>query len=673
MSAKITPQVFPLRGPIRRNAQAPRIALVGRPGTGKSTLFEAVASTEVTGGRKGSMAWQESLVDTGLEQAWLIDLPPLESLLPGDEVQRTLADYLLHGLSGAGSGISRAPDVLIHVVDATALERELELSQELAMLGRPMVIALNRLDEAGAKGLRIDVAALSRRLGAQVIPTIARMGKGIKPLFEAALDAARRKSCPLPQPPSPHIVAALKLLTPLLARPEVDAALQQPRPLLLMRLAGGDAATRQLIAQNFPELPARLDATLAEISARLPRPLADELHADRHHRAALLFEEVTHHSKSDGHFRWRHTLDELFLHPHWGLLGSLTVFALVLFMVFKVSTALDSISSAPLGAWVGEWQPTTTLGVVGRAIADGLVGLTGIVIPYMLPLVMLLVALEQSGVMHRVAFTVDRGFHRIGLHGGVAVPFLLGLGCNVPAITAATQSSSGRERMVAAVLITFVPCSARSAIMLAVGGKYLGVMGVLGLFALNLAVIAVAGRLLARRYGPAGPGMVQAIPPYALPHLKTLLATTWERTSDIVTIVTPLLVIGSIVLALLSHWGADGTINVLLSPITHGWLGLPVSLGVPILFGVLRKELSLAMVQQALGTTDIGNLLDPVQITVFLIFLSFYVPCVSTFAVMLSTLGKRRAWTSVALSVGVALTLAGAARVLLHGIQWFLS
>ena len=346
------------------------------------------------------------------------------------------------------------------------------------------------------------------------------------------------------------------------------------------------------------------------------------------------------------------------------------MFALVLFMVFKVSTTLDSLTSAPLGVWVGEWHPTTTLGVVGRAIADGLVGLAGIVIPYMLPLVMLLVALEQSGVMHRVAFTVDRGFHRIGLHGGVAVPFLLGLGCNVPAITAATHSSSGRERVVAAVLITFVPCSARSAIMLAVGGKYLGVLGVLGLFALNLAVIAVAGRLLARRYGPAGPGMVQAIPPYALPNLRALLATTWERTSDIVTIVTPLLVLGSIVLALLSHWGADGTINLLLAPITHGWLGLPVALGVPILFGVLRKELSLAMVQQALGTTEIGNLLDPVQITCFLIFLSFYVPCVSTFAVMLSTLGKRRAWTSVALSVGIALTLAGGARLFLTSARW---
>lgn len=667
MSSSETPKVFPLRGPIRRESHAPRFALVGRPGTGKSTLFDAVASTEVARHAERGLAWRESLVETGVEQAWLVDLPHLASLLPEEDGDRALVDYLLRGLADSSPGASAAPDVLIQVVDATTLERELELSQELSMLGRPLVIALNRLDEAGAKGLQIDVEALSRRLGARVVPTIAHMGKGISALFEAAQDAARQRTCPLPQPPSPHIQESLKSLSPLLAHGEIDDVLRLPRPLLLMRLAAGDQVTLQSLGQRFPELPGNIEAALADISRRLPRPLAEELHADRHHRAALLFEAVTHYGKSARGFRWRHTLDELFLHPHWGLVGSLAVFALVLFMVFEVSSALDSISSAPLGAWVGQWEPKGTLEVVGRAIADGLVGLTGIVVPYMLPLVMLLVALEQSGIMHRVAFTVDRGFHRIGLHGGVAVPFLLGLGCNVPAITAATQSSSGRERMVAAVLITFVPCSARSAIILAVGGKYLGVAGVLALLTLNLVVIAVAGRMLARRYGPAGPGVVQSIPPYALPNWRGLLATTWDRTGDIITIVTPLLVLGSVVLALLAHWHADSFINLVLQPITHGLLGLPAELGVPILFGVLRKELSLAMVQQALGTTEIGTILDSAQIAVFLIFLTFYVPCVSTFAVMLRTLGKRRAWTSVGLSIAVALALAVAARLLMHG------
>ena len=150
-------------------------------------------------------------------------------------------------------------------------------------------------------------------------------------------------------------------------------------------------------------------------------------------------------------------------------------------------------------------------------MADGLVGLVGIVVPYMLPLVILLVALEQSGIMHRVAFVVDRGFHRIGLHGAAALPFLIGLGCNVPAISAANAAASGRDRILASLLITFVPCSARSAIILALGGKYLGASAVLALFLLVPLVIALLGRLLAKRYSDAAPGMILDIPPYAWP------------------------------------------------------------------------------------------------------------------------------------------------------------
>src|SRR3970282_1461019 len=156
------------------------------------------------------------------------------------------------------------------------------------------------------------------------------------------------------------------------------------------------------------------------------------------------------------------------------------------------------MTSARLVEWVSPWRPQTTPGVIGRAVADGLIGLVGIVVPYMIPLVLLLVALEQVGVMARIAFVVDRGFHKIGLHVGVSVPFLLGLGCNVPAISAVARSSAGRERIVASLLITFVPCSARSAIILALAGKYLGGFGVFAIFLLSLAVIALLGKALTR-------------------------------------------------------------------------------------------------------------------------------------------------------------------------------
>ncbi|MEI7432239.1 MAG: nucleoside recognition domain-containing protein, partial [Betaproteobacteria bacterium] len=283
---------------------------------------------------------------------------------------------------------------------------------------------------------------------------------------------------------------------------------------------------------------------------------------------------------------------------------------------------------------------------------------------------LLLVTLEESGVMHRVAFVVDRGFHHLGLHGAVAVPFLIGLGCNVPAISAAAASGSRRERVVSAILITFVPCSARSAIILAIGGKYLGGLGVFAIFMLTLLVIAVLGKLLARRYSDSAPGMVLSIPCYALPSWSKVWRKTWERTEDIVTIVTPLLVLGSIVLALLSHFGADALINTALTPVTVWWLGLPVVLGVPILFGVLRKELSLLMIFQALGTFEISPLLDHVQIFTFLVFLTFYVPCLSTFAVMIKSLGQKEAWFSVFVSLSSALLMAGSVRLLLELTRW---
>ena len=670
----------PLRGPLLRGHRRPRVALIGRFGAGKSTIFADAASPVVSHERLAGIggAYQECVVDVGLEQISLVDLPSIDSLHHLNEHDQVVLMYLLWGdrwplgslpLTAEEHPDFPAPDVLVQVVDATALERDLELTLELNLFGRPLVVALNRVDEARKKGIYVNVQALSERLGAPVIPTIAHMGKGIATLFETVLKVARAKSCPLPQPPARHIADSLQPLNAVIARPEIEDVFRIPRALLLSQLAENDDYFLITLTAHYPDLQAEIAHARRQATQQLPRPLPDELHADRHHRAAVLFEAVSSPRSSDAGDDWRRWLDELFLHPRWGLFGSLLVFAMVLLIVFEMSALIDSWTSARLAAWAQQWQPETTMGVVGRAVTDGLIGLVGIVAPYMLPLVLLLVALEESGVMHRVAFVVDRGFHRIGLHGGVAVPFLIGLGCNVPAISAATATGSRRERIVAATLITFVPCSARSAIILAIGGKYLGGTGVFAIFMLTLVVIAALGKLLSRRFADSAPGMVLAIPPYSLPGWNRLWSKTWERTSDIVTIVTPLLALGSVVLALLSHFGADAVINTALVPITSWWLGLPAALGVPILFGVLRKELSLLMIYQALGTLEISPLLDHVQIFTFLIFLTFYVPCLSTFAVMLKTLGKKEAWFSVMNSLVTALLMAGAIRLLLEAAR----
>jgi ferrous iron transport protein B len=355
-------------------------------------------------------------------------------------------------------------------------------------------------------------------------------------------------------------------------------------------------------------------------------------------------------------------LDRIFLDRRWGIAGSLLVFATVLFVVFEVSAWIDAATTARLAQWVSGWEAVSTSEVVARAVADGLVGLAGIALPYMFPLVLLLVALEQGGIMPRIARVIDRSFHRMGVHGGVSVALLTGLGCNVPAVSGAAAITRGRERFIAATLAAFVPCSARSAIILALAGKYLGAGAVFALFATSAATIAILGRLMSHRGREVNVAIVHPVPPYRWPQPRALLAETWRRSRDVLTIVLPLLVAGSVVLALLTHVGADRWVDAALSPVTVAWLGLPLALGVPLVFGVLRKELSLLMLFQALGTQDVGAALDPVQLMTLLLFLTFYLPCLSTFAMMLRALGGRQALQSAGISLAAALGIAGVAR-----------
>jgi ferrous iron transport protein B len=676
---------FPLHGPTLRGSRRPRVAIVGRNGSGKHSIFHAAASTRTHHERLAGIgpAYEECLVEVGVDQISLVALPAIEGFHAPDEDERVTLKYLLWGDRWPAiaqhedylpATVFAAPDVLLMVMDATALERDLELALELMPLGRPMVFALNRMDEARAKRRFINVRALAVKLGGPVVPTVAHMGIGLAELFTTLTRVAReiRKAPPVPwvHPPSPHIVAQWGAVAGIAREPEVAAAFAVPEALLTLQLAENEDYFAQELQAHFPDAYSLLLAARAKADVVLPRPLAEEIHADRHHRAAILYEAVTRPGQEDETPAWQRWADDLFLHPQWGFVGTLVIFAMVLFFVFEVSAFLDGLTVARLIAWAEPWQPTDLMGVLARAVLDGVIGLAGIVIPYMIPLVMLLVVLEESGIMHRVAFVVDRGFHQLGLHGGVALPFLMGLGCNVPALAATAAVTRGRDRTVASLLITFLPCSARSAILLAVGGKYLGGLGVFALFMLIPIVVSLVGKLLQRRYPETTPGIIQEIPPYALPTPRQVLTNTWDRSRDIVTIVLPLLVAGSVVLALLDRYGADAWINLTLTPITSWWLGLPVALGVPILFGVLRKELSLLMVFQALGTQELASVLDTTQIVTFLVFLTFYVPCVSTFAMMLKLLGPRDAYYSVALSIGVALVVAVAVRWPLELVGW---
>ncbi|MBV5324117.1 MAG: hypothetical protein J0626_01970, partial [Rhodospirillaceae bacterium] len=174
-----------------------------------------------------------------------------------------------------------------------------------------------------------NVQALSERLGVPVIPTVAHMGKGISALFEAVVSLARKKSCPLPQPPARHISDSLQALSAIIARPDIEENFNVPRALLLSQLAENDDYFLNTLSTHFPGLLPQIIQARAKAEEALPRTLTEEIHADRHHRAAVLFEAVSSPRSADSGHGWRRWLDNLFLHPRWGLIGSLLVFSIV--------------------------------------------------------------------------------------------------------------------------------------------------------------------------------------------------------------------------------------------------------------------------------------------------------------------------------------------------------
>ena len=222
----------PLAKPVFRGQKHLRIALVGMPNSGKSTLFNAVSATSIqTGELAGTHStYTECPVQIGFDEARLVSLPSIQSLnnLPHDDL--AALQYLLWGdqrptvlahEQEAPPAPFAPPDVIIQVVDATALERHLELTIELSQLGKPMVLALNMMDEARQKGVHINSRTLSEQLGIPVVPTVALMGHGISELFTAAASAVREGEYPHPQRPSDYILESLKPLSKALHDPEL--------------------------------------------------------------------------------------------------------------------------------------------------------------------------------------------------------------------------------------------------------------------------------------------------------------------------------------------------------------------------------------------------------------------------------------------------------------------
>lgn len=632
-----------------------RFLLAGQPNSGKSSIFNSVAGyrSATANFPKSSVTFTATRTLIAGREVEVVDLPGTYSLSSPDEAAGPAERYLL----------DEHYDLIINVVDASRLGRSLELTLQLLELRRPMVVALNMMDEARRRGIEIDGRELARELGVPVVMTTSRLGRGLKQLFRESLRFAVMAETPR----SPFFDREVE---DAIGRVEAAVVAAAALPEIPPRLV----ATK--LIEEDPHVSARvygvapgLQTVVQEVSAGLERAhgwSADQVVSGSRHAVAHAIEDrvVVLSGPREG---WREKADRLLLNEWTG--GPLLVLILAGFfwLVFGVGQRIE----APLVkafSWLqasaaAQFPPGSLAATVADGLVMGLGGGVAIVLPYLIPFLLGLAVLEDTGYLPRLAYILDSFMHRIGLHGKSVLPLILGYGCSVPAIMSTRILESERDRKITAALTSFIPCSARTVVIFGLVAAFVGPFWALAIYLLNIFVVVAVGTVLARRMKGASPGLVLEIPDLSLPVPRTLAAKTWLALKEFITIAWPLLIASSIVLGVLEWAHAAEPINTLLSPLTVWLLGLPAAVGMTLIFGVLRKELTLVMLVQALGTTHVDTVMTTGQLLTFTLFVVFYVPCIATIAVLARQMGWRTAVAISGFTVAVAVVVSVAGRM----------
>jgi ferrous iron transport protein B len=622
-----------------------KVVLVGQPNAGKSTLFNVLSDIKAAAGNFAgtSVRITQSAVQLQGRVFQLLDLPGTYSLNAADDAEKITRDYLL------GEKI----DLVINVVDSTLLSRSLELTSELLELGLPMAIALNMQDEAEKRGLMIDHEKLEALLGIPVVPTSALHGKGVLHLMERCVLKLNSPPTPLPVfPYTAHIEALVQGLAGAMAPP-----------------GGGQNGSRRFYAiktiENPDMVPAALSRPIAAQIAAACSQIRDfhrlecfeSIAYERHHLAMKLSEEISGFvPRQTIHLHDR--LDRFLLHPLLGRLFLIAYFlvfyALIFFSGNLFSRWLDPVLNRIPPLLLPLQKVSSLLWITADGLWQGLSGSLGVVLPYFLPLIFLHALFEDTGYLSRIAFLLDGLLHHIGLHGKAVAAFILGFGCTAPALYATRIMENRRDRTLTALLLPFIPCSARNAVIFALTAALAGPIWALVIYVFVLLVIAVTGKAISLFLAKPG-GLIMEIPDLKVPSLRNALTATGRQLKEFASAVVPLLLLGSAAMSWLSHLNIGARIDALFSPLVHGLLGLPVQLGTTLVFGFFRKELIVIMAKQALGVASLALLpLTSGQTVVFLVFVTLYFPCFTTFVVMGKEFGWKTAGASAVLSVVVA-------------------
>ncbi len=632
-----------------------KIVLIGQPNCGKSTLFNHLVGfkARISNLPGTTVQIERGEFKRGGKLFEIIDLPGIYSLTQGDEAENRTLKFLLE----------EDYDLMVNILDASMLSRGLELTLQLLKLGKPMVLVLNMVDEANRKGIHIDVKKLEKILNIPVIPAIASRGIGIKELFDVIENSNFKTSCFLKDLPGNILKEVQKIKTIL-----SECIAHKSECTLFFfatKILGGEMAPWDVISEErcLDRINTQISESRRVFEKEFSMEPEDVIHALRHHTAMTIAEKVVTFKRKKS-YSIDERIDQIVMHPFLGYIVMAFVYLGLFYLVFKIGSMVEGYFTKPFELLYS--QKTGLAFSLWNSFIDGLSGGIGIVFPYLLPLMFFISLLEDIGYIPRAAYLMDTIMHRFGLHGKSVVPLLLGYGCNVPAITATRIIEEERNRILTALLVPFIPCSARLTVLLAISNKFLGPLFAVGVLLINLLVVGIVGKLLTLLKKEDSPGIVLEIPSYRTPSLKITLSKTWLHAKEFLFIAWPMLIAGSMVLGAIQFYGIEQIINSILYPFTSGLLGLPDKVGVTLLFGILRKELTLIMLQTAMGTplSGLKNVMSNAQLATFVVFSVFYIPCIATLAAIYREFNKKVMFYSILLSTTVATILALLTRLL---------
>jgi len=576
---------------------AKKIVLAGNPNTGKSVFFNYFTGLYVDVSNYPGTTLEISHGRFGSDV--IIDTPGVYGISSFNDEERIARDIIL------------SADMVISVVDAVHLERDLFLTQQVIDTGVSVIVALNMVDEAERQGLKIDVDLLSDLLGVPVVPTVAVQKRGLSEVKERLAGAK-----------TGHMTPGLE---PLISR-LVDRVGSRGEALLVLE---GD----QLVAERH---------------GLKPENMREEIYLKRRERVNDIVKHVLEESTEGASFG--SLLGRWMIKPATGI----PILALALYAMYYV------IGVFIAGTVVGVTEETIMLemyepavrGIVGRFIAEesvfgtiliGEFGLLTMTITYILGLLMPLVIgfyfflslFEDSGYLPRIATLVDRLLTGIGLNGRGVIPLILGFGCVTMATITTRLLGSDRERKIAVLLLGLtIPCSAQLGViagMLAgVGGWYVAIYALV-IFTVLVMIGTVMNTLLPGKSSD----LLIDLPPLRLPRLDNVLKKTGTKSYNFLKEAFPLFALGALIISVFQVTGILEFLQNLLAPLTVGWLKLPKEASTAFIMGIVRRDFGAA------GLTDMA--LTPVQTIAALITITLFVPCIASILILFKERSKKEA------------------------------